>query len=106
LRNDKEDMEMGVGVSLVLIAVGAILRFATTASVTGFNIQTVGLILLIVGGVGLVLGLVFWGSWGGYGVSRRRTVTSTGYGDPYANGSYGAGGPGNVVTRVDDEELV
>jgi hypothetical protein len=93
---------MGVGVSLVLIAIGAILRFATTASVNGFNIQTVGLILIIVGAVGLVLGLIFWGSWGGYGISRRRTITQSGY----SNAPY-RGGPGaTYATRVDDDELV
>ena len=93
---------MGVGVSLVLIAVGAILRFATSAAVSGFNIQTVGLILIIVGAVGLVLGLVFWGSWGGYGMSRRRSVTTTGYG----GGPYSGGPGGNYATRVEEDEIV
>jgi hypothetical protein len=63
---------MGIGASLVLIAVGAILRWAVTADAEGVNLNTVGLILLIVGAVGLVLSLVFWSSWGGAGV--RRTV--------------------------------
>lgn len=94
---------MGVGVGLVLIAIGAILRFATTTSVNGFNIQTVGLILIIVGAVGFVLGLMFWGSWGGYGVSRRRRVTQTGY-SQYGPNTPGA--PGAGMTRVDEDELV
>jgi len=42
---------------LMLIAVGAILRFAVTAGVAGISISTVGLILLIVGGVTLAIGL-------------------------------------------------
>ena len=42
---------------LMLIAVGAILRFAVTAAVAGISISTVGLILLIVGGVTLAIGL-------------------------------------------------
>jgi DMSO/TMAO reductase YedYZ heme-binding membrane subunit len=47
-----------IGASLFLIAVGAILKFAVTADVAGIDLQTVGVILMIVGGVGLVLGLV------------------------------------------------
>ena len=42
---------------LLLLAVGAILRFAVTAEVAGVSISTVGLILLIVGGLTLVIGL-------------------------------------------------
>lgn len=50
---------MGLGTSLFLIAVGAILRFAVTVNGHGFNIHTIGLILLIVGIVGLIISL-FW----------------------------------------------
>ena len=50
---------MGFGTSLFLIAVGAILRFAVSVSAHGFNIQTVGVILMIVGAVGFVISL-FW----------------------------------------------
>jgi Flp pilus assembly protein protease CpaA len=49
---------MTIGASLFLIAVGAILNFAVTADVAGVDLQTVGLILMITGGVGLVLGFV------------------------------------------------
>ena len=72
---------MGVGTSLFLIAVGAILELAVSVSTNGFNINTVGLILMIVGGVGLVLSLLFWGSWGGF---HRRTVSTYGPG-PYTD---------------------
>ena len=48
---------MGVGVSILLIAAGAILTWAVTATVSGVSIQTVGVILLIVGIIGLVLSL-------------------------------------------------
>jgi hypothetical protein len=48
---------MTVGGALFLIAVGAILYFAVTAEVAGIEIQTVGLILMIVGALGLALGL-------------------------------------------------
>ncbi len=50
---------MRIGTSLLLIAVGAILRFAVDASTDGFDVQTAGLVLMIVGAVGLVLSLLF-----------------------------------------------
>lgn len=50
---------MGLGGSLVVIAVGAILRWAISATTSGIDIHTVGLILLIVGGIGFVISL-FW----------------------------------------------
>ena len=63
---------MGISVSLILIAVGAILLF-----VTGFS--AIGWILLIVGAIGILLSLVFWSAWGGFGGAaagggRRTTV--------------------------------
>ena len=66
---------MGIGVSLLLIAVGAILTWAVTADVSGLDINTIGVILLVVGIIGLVLSMIFWSSWGGpaYFSSRRRT---------------------------------
>jgi hypothetical protein len=48
---------MTIGTSIFLIAVGAILKFAVTATVAGIKIETVGLILMICGAVGLVIGL-------------------------------------------------
>jgi hypothetical protein len=65
---------MGTGVSLILIAAGAILTWAVNATVSGLNIHTVGIILMVVGALGLVLSLIFWSSWGGVGNSRRTTV--------------------------------
>ena len=67
---------MGMVSSLIIFAVGAILRFATTVQSSDFNLHTIGVILMIVGAVGFVISLVFWGSWGGFGGSsrRRRTV--------------------------------
>ena len=63
---------MGISVSLILIAVGAILLFVTSFSAIGW-------ILLIVGAIGILLSLVFWSAWGGFGGaapagSRRTTV--------------------------------
>ncbi len=63
---------MGLGTSIFLIAVGAILDFAVTINTPGFNIHTVGVILMVVGVIGLVLSMMFWGSWGGF----RRAVYS------------------------------
>jgi hypothetical protein len=61
---------------LILIAVGAILAFAVHVTTTGFNVNTIGYILLVVGIVGGLISLAFWSSWGG--VSRRRTVVDGG----------------------------
>ena len=55
---------MGIGVSLFLLAAGAILTFAVNVTASGVNLDTVGIILMIVGGVGLHLFLTVWGSWG------------------------------------------
>lgn len=72
---------MGIGTSIVLIAIGAVLDFAISVHTTGFNLHTVGVILMIVGAVGLALSLLFWNSWGGFGrtgVSRTRRVGPNG----------------------------
>ena len=50
---------MGLGTSLILIAAGAILRWAVTVNTSGINLRTVGLILLIIGGVGFVVSLLW-----------------------------------------------
>jgi hypothetical protein len=71
---------MGLGVSLILIAVGAILTWAVQVETSGFNVNTVGVILLIVGAVGALLSMIFWSTWAGpgYFTSRRRTVIEEG----------------------------
>jgi Domain of unknown function (DUF6458) len=48
---------MGIGMSIFLIAIGAILRYAVDFQVTGIEIHTIGLILMIVGIIGLVISL-------------------------------------------------
>ena len=65
---------MGIGVSLILIAAGAILTWAVNATVSGVDINTIGVILMVVGAVGLILSLMFWSTWGGVGGARRRTT--------------------------------
>jgi hypothetical protein len=54
---------MGIGTSLFLIAVGAILKFAVTAHVQGVSLATVGTILMVVGIVGLLISLFLLVSW-------------------------------------------
>ena len=65
---------MGIALSLLLVAAGAILTWAVSADVSGVDVQTVGVILLIVGIVGAILSVVFWSSWGGFGTYHRETV--------------------------------
>jgi hypothetical protein len=63
---------MGIGTSIFLIAAGAILKYAVTVRTQGFNLNTIGMILMIVGALGLLVSLLFWNSWGGF--RTRRTV--------------------------------
>ena len=65
---------MGVGASIVLIAVGGILAWAVSADIDGVNLNMVGVILLVVGAIGLLLSLIFWSTWGASGPWRRETV--------------------------------
>jgi uncharacterized membrane protein len=75
---------MALGTSLLLIAVGAILRFAVADAVSGINLAMIGLILMIVGVVGLLISLFTMSAWsrdrGGDVVRERRVVER----DPYA----------------------
>ena len=68
---------MGIGTSLFLIATGAVMDFAihptSTTNMHGFDINAIGVILMVVGVIGLVISLVFWNSWGGFG-GRRTNV--------------------------------
>lgn len=65
---------MGIVTSMLLIAVGAIMRFAVTVKGNGFDVHTTGVVLMVVGIVGAVLSIAYWASWGGFGPARRRTV--------------------------------
>lgn len=62
---------MGIGVSLFLLALGAILAYGVNVDAEGFNLNTIGWILMIVGILGAVLSAFFWSSWGGSRGSRR-----------------------------------
>ena len=67
---------MGIGISIFVGAAGAVLRYAVTAPKNqhGFNIHTGGVILMIAGGIGLLLSILFWSSFAPFG--RRDESTS------------------------------
>ena len=67
---------MGISLSVLLIAVGAVLAWAVTAEVSGIDVQVAGIILVIVGVIGLIASLIFWSSWGGFG-NRNGSAAST-----------------------------
>ena len=62
---------MGIGTSLVLIAVGAILKYAVTADVSGVKLDVVGTVLVVIGIIGLVITLLYTAVW----ADRRRGET-------------------------------
>jgi len=63
---------MGISLSLLLAAAGAILIWAVNTTSSGFNIHTAGVILLVVGIIGFIVSLAFWSTWGGFGSGTRR----------------------------------
>ncbi|MEO8897237.1 MAG: DUF6458 family protein [Candidatus Dormibacter sp.] len=92
---------MGIGVGILLIAVGAILAFAVSIDTTssGVNLHTIGIILLIVGVLGTALSMFFWSSWGGFGGRRSTSSTTTvAPGAPVVPGS-------TTTTTTDDRNL-
>jgi hypothetical protein len=74
---------MGIGASIFLIAVGAILTWAVNVSATGIDLNMVGVILMVVGIIGLLLSLIFWSSWGAAGPWRTRETIVREGADPY-----------------------
>jgi uncharacterized membrane protein len=70
---------VGIGTSIFLIAVGAILKFAVTASVSGIDLDVVGVILMVVGAIGLLLSVFWMTVWAdrrrGAAVADRAVVT-------------------------------
>ena len=60
---------MGIGTSILLIAIGAILYFAVEVDVSGLQLSTVGIILMIVGVIGLIISLVFMSQARGRGAT-------------------------------------
>jgi Domain of unknown function (DUF6458) len=74
---------MTIGTSLLLIAVGAILKYAVTADVSGFDIQTAGVILMLIGILGLILSLLYTFVWSDQ--AQRRRAAGGGYDEQTRN---------------------
>lgn len=55
---------MGIGISILLLAIGALLTFAVTAQVSGVDLEVVGVVLMVVGAIGLIWSLVAASSFG------------------------------------------
>ena len=72
---------MGIGASVFLIAIGAILAFAVDLTVSGLDLSTIGVILMIAGAIGLVVTMLVFGGGGGWG-GRRTTVVEDDYVEP------------------------
>ena len=86
---------MTIGVGLLLIAIGAILRFAVTAHVSGVVVRTIGTILMVVGAVGLVIALVWL-------VNSRRRSSPVVRRDTYTRTAAVQPQPGPYETRVEE----
>lgn len=71
---------MGIGVSIFFLAVGAILTWAVEASVSGLDINVVGIILMLVGALGLFVSMMFWSSFAPFrreGLATGQATTAT-----------------------------
>jgi hypothetical protein len=87
---------MGIAVSILLIAAGAVLTWGVTAEAEGLNVNNIGVILLIVGILGLVISMIFWSSWGG--LHRRATYVE---GGPVRR----AAAPRRQTTVIEEDEV-
>jgi hypothetical protein len=91
---------MGIPVSLILIAAGAILTWGVTDEPSGLNLDAIGVILMVIGIVGLVLTLLLWRSWWGPGYWSREAYVAEGPPRPwYYGGQWGR----RRATYVEDE---
>lgn len=95
---------MGIGVSVFLIALGAILAFAVNVATNGFDLNTIGVILMIVGAIGLCVSLFMFGGsgFGGWTGGRRRIVEDSYVDDDPAIIEPVVAGRRRVVRRRDD----
>jgi hypothetical protein len=89
---------MGLPVSLLLIAAGAILAWGVTDEPSGLDLDAIGVILIVIGIVGFVLTLLLWQSWWGPGYFGRSTYVEGGAARPW----YYRGGR-RRTTYVEDE---
>ena len=91
---------MGIPISLILIAAGAILTWGVTDDPSGLNLDAIGVILMVIGIVALVLTLLLWQSWWGPGYWRSATYVDDAPGRPWY---HGAGWGRRRTTYVEDE---
>ena len=94
---------MGIGTSIFLIALGAILDFAVDATLPGISIHAVGVILMLVGVIGAIASLFFWDSWGGFG---RTVVRSRSYAAPVSRPVYTTPVAATPVAPVVGQQVV
>jgi hypothetical protein len=90
---------MGMGIGLILIAVGAILTWGVTDMSDAINLDAVGVILMIVGAIGAILSAMFWSSFWGPGYFRRTYAAD---GPAVGRRRYRRAAPADVV----EEEIV
>ena len=91
---------MGIPISLLLIASGAILTWGVTDDPSGLNLDAIGVILMVIGIVALVLTLLLWQSWWGPGYWRSATYVDDAPGRPWHHRS---GWGRRRATYVEDE---
>lgn len=93
---------MGLAVSLILIAAGAILAWGVTDEPEGLNLDAIGVVLIVIGIVGFILSLLLWRSWWGPGYFARSTYVDGGA--PDARPWYGGWGASRRrTTYVEDD---
>lgn len=91
---------MGIAVSLILVAAGAILAWGVTNDPSGLNLDAIGVVLIVIGLIGFVLSLLFWQSMWGPGYFNRAEYVEGGPARPWY---YGAGWGRRRTTYVEDE---
>lgn len=91
---------MGIGASIFLLALGAILAWAVEFETSGFDINTIGVILMLVGLIGLIVSFLFWNS-PGVGFGGRRVVR-----DDYVEGDVEVAPRRRRVRRVVEDDVL
>ena len=91
---------MGVPLSLLLIAAGAILTWGITNEPSGLNLDAIGVILMVIGIVALFFSLLLWRSWWGPGYFSRATYVEGGPTHPWY---YGRSWGRRRTTYVEDD---
>ena len=92
---------MGLAVSLILVAAGAILAWGVTSEPSGLNLDAIGVVLIVIGIVGFILSLLLWRSWWGPGYFSRAAYVDEGA--PATRPRYGGWGARRRTTYVEDD---